>query len=176
MAAISSIHRWASDHHSRLPRISSVSEADQSRPTNQTVTFSFPISRRVANIILLGSIPLTSFFVIPPSSSDARERRSRKVIPLEKYSTSPEGLQYYDIEEGKGPVATKGSTAQVHFDCRYRSITAISTRESKLCLNLKNLHNFQLYFFSLMMACVSSGTGTALRVQGGIYARKGKET
>uniref|UniRef100_A0A1J3JQW8 peptidylprolyl isomerase n=1 Tax=Noccaea caerulescens TaxID=107243 RepID=A0A1J3JQW8_NOCCA len=132
MAAISSIQRWASDHHSRLPRISSVSEADQSGPTNQTVTFSFPISRRVANIILLGSIPLTSFFVIPPSSSDARERRSRKVIPLEEYSTSPEGLKYYDIEEGKGPVATKGSTAQVHFDCRYRSITAISTRESKL--------------------------------------------
>ncbi|CAH2036693.1 unnamed protein product [Thlaspi arvense] len=132
MAAISSLHRWSYHQRSRLPRISSISEADQPRPTNQFVTFSVPISRRDANVILLGSLPLTSFFVLPPSSSDARERRSRKVIPLEEYSTSPEGLKYYDIEEGKGPVATKGSTAQVHFDCRYRSITAISTRESKL--------------------------------------------
>ncbi|XP_056865651.1 peptidyl-prolyl cis-trans isomerase FKBP18, chloroplastic isoform X1 [Raphanus sativus] len=133
MATISSLRICASDHHSRLPRISDA--ADQPRHTNQIVTFSSspPISRRDANLILLGSLPLTSFFVLPPSSSEARERRSRKVIPLDEYSTSPaEGLKYYDIEEGKGPVATIGSTAQVHFDCRYRSITAISTRESKL--------------------------------------------
>ncbi|ANM58723.1 FKBP-type peptidyl-prolyl cis-trans isomerase domain [Arabidopsis thaliana x Arabidopsis arenosa] len=132
MASISSLHRWASNQHSRLPRITSISEADQSRPINQVVAFSVPISRRDASIILLSSIPLTSFFVLTPSSSEARERRSRKVIPLEEYSTGPEGLKFYDIEEGKGPVATEGSTAQVHFDCRYRSITAISTRESKL--------------------------------------------
>ncbi|VVA92020.1 unnamed protein product [Arabis nemorensis] len=135
MASISSLHRWISSNHQsrRLPRLSSsISEQNQSRPTNQVFTFSVPISRRDANVILICSLPLTSFFVLPPSSSDARERRSRKIIPIEEYSTSPEGLKFYDIEEGKGPVATKGSTAQVHFDCRYRSITAISTRESKL--------------------------------------------
>jgi hypothetical protein len=113
MASISSLHRWASNQHSRLPRITSISEADQSRPINQVVAFSVPISRRDASIILLSSIPLTSFFVLTPSSSEARERRSRKVIPLEEYSTGPEGLKFYDIEEGKGPVATEGSTAQV---------------------------------------------------------------
>ncbi|XP_010498521.1 PREDICTED: peptidyl-prolyl cis-trans isomerase FKBP18, chloroplastic-like isoform X2 [Camelina sativa] len=131
MASISSsLHRWVSNP--RLPRTNSISEANQTRPINQIVSFSVPISRRDASIILLGSLPLTSFFILPPSSSEARERRSRKVIPLEEYSTSPEGLKYFDIEEGKGPVATQGSTALVHFDCRYRSITAISTRESKL--------------------------------------------
>ncbi|XP_023632587.1 peptidyl-prolyl cis-trans isomerase FKBP18, chloroplastic isoform X2 [Capsella rubella] len=132
MASISSLYRCVSNQDARLPRIRSSSEADQSRPNNQMFSISVPISRRDASIIFLSSLPLTSFFFIPPSSSEARERRSRKVIPLEEYSTSPEGLKYYDIEEGKGPVATKGSTAQVHFDCRYRSITAISTRESKL--------------------------------------------
>ncbi|OMO90587.1 hypothetical protein CCACVL1_07336 [Corchorus capsularis] len=43
-----------------------------------------------------------------------------------------EGLKYYDVVEGKGPIAEKGSTVQVHFDCIYRNITAVSSRESKL--------------------------------------------
>ncbi|KAF2324805.1 hypothetical protein GH714_017199 [Hevea brasiliensis] len=43
-----------------------------------------------------------------------------------------DGLKYYDIVEGKGPLAEKGSTVQVHFDCIYRGITAVSSRESKL--------------------------------------------
>nr|ABX57799.1 aprotinin precursor [Plastid transformation vector pAPR21] len=42
------------------------------RPINQVVAFSVPISRRDASIILLSSIPLTSFFVLTPSSSEAR--------------------------------------------------------------------------------------------------------
>ncbi|KAG5542615.1 hypothetical protein RHGRI_022216 [Rhododendron griersonianum] len=43
-----------------------------------------------------------------------------------------DGLKYYDVVEGKGPVAEKGSTVQVHFDCLYGKITAVSSRESKL--------------------------------------------
>ncbi|KAL3734428.1 hypothetical protein ACJRO7_023735 [Eucalyptus globulus] len=74
-----------------------------------------------------------------PWSSEARERCNRKFIPPEEYSMSPipilataDGVKYYDIIEGKGPVATKGSTVRVHFDCIYRGITAVSSRESKL--------------------------------------------
>ncbi|XP_010539782.1 PREDICTED: peptidyl-prolyl cis-trans isomerase FKBP18, chloroplastic [Tarenaya hassleriana] len=131
MASISSLHLWTSDHcHCRLPRISSALESDQARPTNQSLAFSIPISRRDA--ILLGSMPLTSFVVLPQNPSEARERRSKKVIPIEEYQTSPDGLKYYDLEEGKGLVAERGSTVQVHFDCLYRGITAVSSRESKL--------------------------------------------
>ena len=71
-----------------------------------------------------------------------------------------DGLKYYDLIEGKGPTAEKGSTVQVialtfhatytllfileleliaiavflkvHFDCIYRSITVVSSREAKL--------------------------------------------
>uniref|UniRef100_A0A7N2KNI0 Uncharacterized protein n=1 Tax=Quercus lobata TaxID=97700 RepID=A0A7N2KNI0_QUELO len=43
-----------------------------------------------------------------------------------------EGLKYDDVVEGKGPIAEKGSTVQVHFDCMYCGITALSSRESKL--------------------------------------------
>ncbi|KAI4321684.1 hypothetical protein MLD38_035036 [Melastoma candidum] len=85
--------------------------------------------RRVA--VLLATLPFC-LVSTPPWSAEARERRNRKAIPLEEYSTSPEGLKYYDIVEGKGPVAEKGSTVLVHFDCLYRGITAVSSRESKI--------------------------------------------
>ncbi|KAL3734435.1 hypothetical protein ACJRO7_023742 [Eucalyptus globulus] len=87
-------------------------------------------SRRLA--VLISSLPLTLAVTLLPRSSEARERRNRKAIPLEEYATSPDGVKYYDIIEGKGPVATKASTVQVHFDCIYRGITAVSSRESKL--------------------------------------------
>lgn len=47
-------------------------------------------------------------------------------------SEAADGLKYFDIVEGKGPVAERGSTVQVHFDCLYGKITAVSSRESKL--------------------------------------------
>ncbi|XP_035551408.1 peptidyl-prolyl cis-trans isomerase FKBP18, chloroplastic-like isoform X1 [Juglans regia] len=88
-----------------------------------------PISRRSA--ILISSLPF-GLLVSHSPPSEARERRNKKTIPLEDYLTSPEGLKYYDVVEGKGPIAEKGSTVQVHFDCMYRGITAVSSRESKL--------------------------------------------
>ncbi|KAL1533396.1 peptidylprolyl isomerase [Salvia divinorum] len=69
---------------------------------------------------------------VPPLPISRRERRNRKTIPVEDYLSTPDELKYYDLVEGKGPVAEKGSTVQVHFDCLYRGITAVSSRESKL--------------------------------------------
>ncbi|KAF3659551.1 Peptidyl-prolyl cis-trans isomerase FKBP18, chloroplastic [Capsicum annuum] len=92
------------------------------------VFLQFPISRRTG--ILVSVLPLSLNLVAQPSI--ARERRNKKNIPLEDYHTTYDGLKYYDILEGKGPVAEKGSTVQVHFDCVYRNITAVSSRESKL--------------------------------------------
>ncbi|CAI9115193.1 OLC1v1016032C1 [Oldenlandia corymbosa var. corymbosa] len=89
-----------------------------------------PISRRSAILISL----LPPLILIYPNQQPllARERRNRKNIPLEDYQTSDNGLKYYDLVEGKGPVAEKGSIVQVHFDCVFRGITAVSSRESKL--------------------------------------------
>uniref|UniRef100_A0A7N0R843 peptidylprolyl isomerase n=1 Tax=Kalanchoe fedtschenkoi TaxID=63787 RepID=A0A7N0R843_KALFE len=86
------------------------------------------IARRPA--ILLSVLPLTLIF--PSQPSEARERRARKSIPIEEYRDGPNGLKYYDLEVGKGPVVEKGATVQVHFDCVYGKITAVSSRESKL--------------------------------------------
>ncbi|KAL3734431.1 hypothetical protein ACJRO7_023738 [Eucalyptus globulus] len=90
-------------------------------------------SRRLA--ILISSLPLPLALAVTslPRSSEARERRNRKAIPSRNTPRAvTDGVKYYDIIEGKGPVATKGSTVQVHFDCIYRGITAVSSRESKL--------------------------------------------
>ncbi|XP_020091721.1 peptidyl-prolyl cis-trans isomerase FKBP18, chloroplastic isoform X2 [Ananas comosus] len=87
-----------------------------------------PILRREA--LLISILPLNwSALALP---SHARERRARKTIAPEEYSTSPDGLKYYDIIDGRGPTAERGAVVQVHFDCIYRGITAVSSRESKL--------------------------------------------
>ncbi|XP_062224309.1 peptidyl-prolyl cis-trans isomerase FKBP18, chloroplastic-like [Phragmites australis] len=85
------------------------------------------VSRRRAAVQLLSAGFLTA--VSPPSLA---ARRGRRVVPPEDYVSAPDGLKYYDLVEGKGPTAENGSTVQVHFDCIYRGITAVSSRESKL--------------------------------------------
>ncbi|XP_027148824.1 peptidyl-prolyl cis-trans isomerase FKBP18, chloroplastic [Coffea eugenioides] len=99
--------------------------------TKQLVVLPVPmiISRRSA--ILISLLPPLNL-ILPIHPLLARERRTKKTIPLEDYLTSYDGLKYYDIVEGRGPVAEKGSIVQVHFDCLYRGITAVSSRESKL--------------------------------------------
>lgn len=62
----------------------------------------------------------------------ARDRRNKKEIPIDDYQTNSEGLKYYDYIEGKGAVAEKGQAVLVHFDCMFRGIDAVSSRESKI--------------------------------------------
>ncbi|XP_039780455.1 uncharacterized protein LOC120647645 [Panicum virgatum] len=87
------------------------------------------VSRWRAAVQLLSTGFLTA--VLPPPLSLAA-RRGRIVVPPEDYATALDGLKYYDLVQGKGPTAEKGSTVQVHFDCIYRGITAVSSRESEL--------------------------------------------
>ncbi|XP_010256413.1 PREDICTED: peptidyl-prolyl cis-trans isomerase FKBP18, chloroplastic isoform X2 [Nelumbo nucifera] len=100
--------------------------ANQKLCSNQ-VSLPLPISRR--STLLISALPLNLILLSPPSH--ARERRNKRAIPLEDYKTT-DGLKYYDLVEGMGATAEKGFTVQVHFDCIYRGITAVSSRESKL--------------------------------------------
>ncbi|XVE94381.1 hypothetical protein REPUB_Repub02eG0003800 [Reevesia pubescens] len=125
MASVIILQRWNLDYY----KIKICSKCSANETQNTTlVVLSIPISRRCA--ILVSSVPFT--LISLPQFSEARERRNKKNIPIEDYLTTPEGLKYYDVVEGKGPIAEKGSTVQVHFDCIYRGITAVSSRESKL--------------------------------------------
>ncbi|XP_020582210.1 peptidyl-prolyl cis-trans isomerase FKBP18, chloroplastic-like [Phalaenopsis equestris] len=85
-----------------------------------------PISRRMA--LLICTAPINSAAFSP--ASHARERRVKDAIPLD--NATSEGLKYYDLVEGKGPIVERGALVKVHFDCVYRGITVVSSRESKL--------------------------------------------
>ncbi|XP_042507788.1 peptidyl-prolyl cis-trans isomerase FKBP18, chloroplastic isoform X2 [Macadamia integrifolia] len=122
MACVQSCEGWAG---SILSCLKPTAKPNQNQVR---VVLPLPISRRSALLTTL--LPLDLIFVSPPSL--ARERRNRKTIPPEEYMTSANGLKYYDLVEGRGPIAEKGSTVQVHFDCIYRGITAVSSRESKI--------------------------------------------
>ncbi|MCO5607956.1 hypothetical protein L7F22_062158 [Adiantum nelumboides] len=80
----------------------------------------------------LWSVTLAASIVLSTMPAQARDRRNKKEIPLDDYQTSSEGIEYYDFLEGKGGVAEKGQAVLVHFDCMYRGIDAVSSRESKL--------------------------------------------
>ncbi|KAJ9186306.1 hypothetical protein P3X46_001896 [Hevea brasiliensis] len=123
MASLRSFDRWTINHLQIVSKSRGLTQEH-----SKQLILSTPTSRRCA--ILISSLPF-SLVSLPPLS-EARERRNKKAIPLEDYLTTPDGLKYYDIVEGKGPLAEKGSTVQVHFDCIYRGITAVSSRESKL--------------------------------------------
>ncbi|XP_058098259.1 peptidyl-prolyl cis-trans isomerase FKBP18, chloroplastic [Magnolia sinica] len=121
MASIQNLEKWVVDL--LLPSLY------QKKQNPTPVFLPIPISRRSA---LLFTVLPVNLIAISPPASHARERRSRKTIPIEDYMTSSDGLKYYDLVEGKGPRADKGSIVQVHFDCLYRGITAVSSRESKI--------------------------------------------
>ncbi|PWA42797.1 peptidyl-prolyl cis-trans isomerase FKBP18, chloroplastic [Artemisia annua] len=103
------------------------------KPIVNEAAIPISVSRRSAAAIFISStvMPFTLISICPQESL-ARERRNRKIIPLEDYKTTSDGLKYFDLVEGKGPTAEKGSTVQVHFDCVYNKITAVSSRESKI--------------------------------------------
>ncbi|XP_078448454.1 FKBP-like peptidyl-prolyl cis-trans isomerase family protein isoform X1 [Wolffia australiana] len=102
----------------------------QRRRSRPETTAALPTSVARRDALLLCAAPLLALKLAPPAA--ARERRSRKVIPSEDYLTGPDGLKYYDLLPGNGAVAEAGATVQVHFDCVYRGVTAVSSRESKL--------------------------------------------
>ncbi|XP_077246345.1 FKBP-like peptidyl-prolyl cis-trans isomerase family protein isoform X2 [Tasmannia lanceolata] len=137
MASIQSFERWDTDLHLR-PKSTTFQKQNP-----DPIFIQLPISRRFA--LLSSVLPFNLIALSPPSH--ARERRNRKTIPLEDYMTSSEGLKYYDLIEGKGRMAEKGSTVQVHFDCIYRGITALSSRESKLLAGNRSIA--QPYIFTV---------------------------
>ncbi|CAK9271483.1 unnamed protein product [Sphagnum jensenii] len=125
-------------HYSSYP--STFSTCSSGRSFSCVVVGSEQTSCRSRRRILLssstGTVAVAAFLLASgstsPPSANARERRNRKEIPVENFQTSDDGLKFYDINPGGGPVAEKGETVVVHFDCIYRSITAVSSRESKI--------------------------------------------
>lgn len=41
-------------------------------------------------------------------------------------------LRYYDLAEGSGALIQEGSRVMVHFDCKYRGLSVVSTRTARV--------------------------------------------
>eukprot|EP00803_Ostreobium_quekettii_P005311 evm.model.scf_340.2 EVM.evm.TU.scf_340.2 scf_340:10284-14045(+) len=59
---------------------------------------------------------------------DLKKKRVLK-IPDSEYQNGPEGLKYVDLKVGAGPVAKVGERVAIHFDCRWKNITFMTSRQ-----------------------------------------------
>ncbi|CAM8968337.1 unnamed protein product [Rhodiola kirilowii] len=50
-------------------------------------------------------------------------------IPETEYTMLPNGLKYYDLKVGNGPVALKGSRVAIHYVAKWRNITFMTSRQ-----------------------------------------------
>ncbi|CAI5475962.1 unnamed protein product [Closterium sp. Yama58-4] len=103
--------------------------------TNGSARTMLPVTRR-AMLSSLALLPaLDSFLGSGNGGADvalARERRTRIDIPEEMYQEGEGGVRFYDVVAGKGRLAQQGDPVVVHFDVTYRSLTVVSSRQSKL--------------------------------------------
>ncbi|CAL5219327.1 g1138 [Coccomyxa viridis] len=60
-----------------------------------------------------------------------KELKKRKAS-LDQYSSLDDGLKYYDQAVGSGEMAEKGKKVKVHFDCMYKGIDVVSSRQARL--------------------------------------------
>ncbi|KAK9909054.1 hypothetical protein WJX75_006551 [Coccomyxa subellipsoidea] len=60
-----------------------------------------------------------------------KELKKRKA-DLSEYETSSDGLRFIDLSVGSGDEVSKGQRVTVHFDCIYKGINVVSSRQARL--------------------------------------------
>ncbi|CAK0743738.1 hypothetical protein CVIRNUC_001493 [Coccomyxa viridis] len=61
------------------------------------------------------------------------KKNLKKTKPsVDEYSSLDDGLKYFDQAVGTGEVAEKGKKVKVHFDCMYKGIDVVSSRQARL--------------------------------------------
>ncbi|GMH34326.1 hypothetical protein BSKO_02160 [Bryopsis sp. KO-2023] len=56
-------------------------------------------------------------------------KKRRLVIPEDQFKDGPEGLRYADLKPGTGPEANIGARVAIHYDCKWRGITFMTSRQ-----------------------------------------------
>lgn len=55
--------------------------------------------------------------------------RRRRKVPESEYKDGPQGLKIYDVEVGGGQEAKVGDRVAIHFDCKFRGVTFVTSRQ-----------------------------------------------
>eukprot|EP01023_Acetabularia_acetabulum_P019482 TRINITY_DN19935_c0_g1_i3.p3 TRINITY_DN19935_c0_g1~~TRINITY_DN19935_c0_g1_i3.p3 ORF type:complete len:169 (-),score=16.34 TRINITY_DN19935_c0_g1_i3:448-954(-) len=97
-----------------------------------TPRYERPMNRRVQ----LGGCSLLVSSLIYNTQAFAlgfQKELKKKKIPLSDYEIFEEdGVKYYDLVSGKGASIERGDQVQVHFDCKFKGIDAVSSRAARL--------------------------------------------
>ncbi|KAK3265900.1 hypothetical protein CYMTET_25446, partial [Cymbomonas tetramitiformis] len=97
----------------------------------------FIFSRRAAASATLLALSVTQ----PAQAIGFKKELKKKRVTADMFVDGSEyefrnetqpGLKLYDLEEGIGPVIEKGDTITVHYDCKFRGLTVVSSREGRL--------------------------------------------
>ncbi|KAK9821736.1 hypothetical protein WJX81_000095 [Elliptochloris bilobata] len=63
---------------------------------------------------------------LPGFKKDLKKRKLK--VPEEAYKEGPDGLRYFDVEEGRGALADEGERVVVHYEARWRGVTFMTSR------------------------------------------------
>ena len=69
-----------------------------------------------------------------------RRRGFKNQIPEEDFQTGPQGLKYYDMTRGQGPVPKKGDRIAVHYEIRWHGVTFMTSRSGCAHDSTSTLH------------------------------------
>jgi FKBP-type peptidyl-prolyl cis-trans isomerase len=87
------------------------------------------LSISVAMGLLLGKEEAKA---MPPGfQKDLKNRRRIRdeTVDISNFQDGPQGIKYLDVTVGDGDEAREGSRVAVHFDCKWRGITFVTTRQ-----------------------------------------------
>lgn len=99
----------------------------------------YEVSRRA--IMTLAACVAATSGVQPANAVGFQKELKKRKIALDEYSALPpfewrkaphDGLKIYDLVEGAGARVEKGASLTVHYDCKYKGLIAVSSREARL--------------------------------------------
>ncbi|XP_044497307.1 peptidyl-prolyl cis-trans isomerase FKBP16-4, chloroplastic isoform X2 [Mangifera indica] len=98
---------------------------------NETAKPTILSSQHGARRALIGSFLIAAAEIFVCDITEAVSKRALKgaKIPESEYKTLPNGLKYYDLKVGSGPVAKKGSRVAVHYVAKWKNITFMTSRQ-----------------------------------------------
>lgn len=90
--------------------------------------------RQLLGSLCLGLAALTTAqpaSALPPGFKKDLTSKRKTIIPIEAFKEGPEGLKYFDVITGDGLEAKPGERIAVHFDCKWKGVTFITTRQGQ---------------------------------------------
>lgn len=96
----------------------------QNAPQQQAVTRR---ELQLAALVAAGAV-----FAPQPAQAGFKKELKKKKVPIEDYTDIGNGLKIYETAVGRGAEVKAGTDVTVHFDCKYRGIDVVSSRQARL--------------------------------------------